>query len=266
MKKYIGKIPNLILGNITFQKIFVFLYKMSLLGMNIGGGTDYETSGEISVIKRIAHNYSGSGEVVVFDVGANIGGYSKLLKKYFPDKTTIYSFEPSLFTYAKLKNNVRNVSGIVPVNLALGNKNERRFLFSDKKYSGLASVYHRRLNHIHINMKYKELIQVTTIDNFCRKNKIKRIHFLKIDTEGHEISVLEGAKKMLGYKKIDNIQFEFGGCNIDSRTFLQDFFYLFGDAYQIYRIVRNGIYNLNSYKEFYESFLTTNYLAILKHD
>jgi FkbM family methyltransferase len=239
---------------------------MSLAGMNIGSGTNYETSGEISVIKMIARNFSADEKIVVFDVGANVGGYSKILNKYFPNKATIYLFEPSSSTFAKLKKNVGSNNRIVPINLGFSNKNEKRFLFSDQKESGLASVYHRRLNHLGIDMKHKELVQMTTIDKFCKENEIKRIHFLKIDVEGHEISVLEGAQKILSGKRIDYIQFEFGGCDIDSRTFLQDFFYLFGDDYHIHRIVKNGIYDLGAYKEYYECFVTTNYLAILKHD
>jgi FkbM family methyltransferase len=263
MKKFICKISNLILGNITFQKIFELLYKMSLLGMNIGGGTDYETSGETSIIKRIAHNYVGGKEVVVFDVGANIGGYSTELSKLFSSNATIYSFEPSKKTFATLKRNVRKYPNINIYNFGFSDKKSKLILYSDKKVSGLASVYNRRLKHFGIKMNFKENIKTKTIDSFCIEKNITHINFLKIDVEGHELKVLEGAKKILQNKGIDYIQFEFGGCNIDSRTFLQDFFYLFGDNYQIYRVLKNGLYNLGKYKEQYERFVTTNYLAIL---
>jgi len=35
------------------------------------------------------------------------------------------------------------------------------------------------------------------LDNYCQKNKIKKIDVLKIDTEGSEMEVLEGAKNIL---------------------------------------------------------------------
>jgi len=66
---------------------------------------------------------------------------------------------------------------------------------------------------------------------------------------------------MLHSGSIDFIQFEFGGCNIDSRTYFQDFYYLLKDNYKIYRIVKDGIYPINQYREMYEAFITTNYLA-----
>ena len=54
----------------------------------------------------------------------------------------------------------------------------------------------------------KETVNVVTIDNFCKKNNIKKIDLLKIDTEGHEAEVLEGASKMLK-KNIKYILIEF---------------------------------------------------------
>ena len=41
------------------------------------------------------------------------------------------------------------------------------------------------------------MTNVNTLDNFCYKNKIKKIDFLKIDVEGYEYMVLQGAKKII---------------------------------------------------------------------
>jgi hypothetical protein len=82
-----------------------------------------------------------------------------------------------------------------------------------------------------------------------------------MDVEGNELNILNGAKRMIENDSIDFIQFEFGGCNIDSRTFFQDFFYLLKERYRIYRILKNGLYPIDSYSEKYEIFITTNYLA-----
>jgi len=113
-------------------------------------------------------------------------------------------------------------------------------------------------------MDKTEAIKLTTIDAYCAENQIERIHFLKLDIEGHELNALNGAKKMIKDNRIDFIQFEFGGCNIDSRTYFQDFYYFLKDNYTIYRILKDGIYELSNYKEIYEIFITTNFLAIKK--
>jgi len=85
-----------------------------------------------------------------------------------------------------------------------------------------------------------------------------------MDVEGNELKVLDGALNMLASKRIRFIQFEFGGCNIDSRTFFQDFYYLLNKDFQLYRIVQDGLFPINHYKECYELFMTTNFLAELR--
>ena len=50
------------------------------------------------------------------------------------------------------------------------------------------------------------------------------IDLLKLDVEGNELLALKGLSDSIEYIKI--IQFEFGGSNIDSRTYFQDFYYL----------------------------------------
>jgi len=60
------------------------------------------------------------------------------------------------------------------------------------------------------------------------------------------------------------LSFEFGGCNIDSRTFFQDYWYfLTGLGYTIFRITpRGGAFRITQYRETLEYFLTTNYIAV----
>ena len=90
--------------------------------------------------------------------------------------------------------------------------------------------------------------------------------FLKVDVEGHELDVFSGAKDALRKGSIKNIQFEFGGCNIDTRTFFQDFWYLLtGYGYTLYRIMPDGsLYRINNYAEKLEAFICTNYFAEIK--
>ena len=56
-----------------------------------------------------------------------------------------------------------------------------------------------------------------------KKLRNQEIDIMKLDVEGHELDVLEGSRKTINSIKL--IQFEFGGCNIDSKTFFQDFYY-----------------------------------------
>jgi len=146
-------------------------------------------------------------------------------------------------------------------NIGFGEKEETRTLFTTEKGLGLASLYQRNLKEFGMEMNIEEKVDIQTLDNFCKKNKIKKIDLLKIDVEGNELNVLKGAEKMINAGLIDYIQFEFG-CNVDSRTYFKDFFYLLNPKYEIYRVLKNGIYLIKEYKWTNEIFNAINYLAI----
>lgn len=265
----IKRIKNLVL-KITLKGLSIIsnssfwetLYNLSLRQMNFGNGGDFSQSGELFVLKFIQNKLENESNIIIFDVGANIGNYSKAVNEIFTAKTKIFSFEPSKRTFELFLKNTLNIEKIIPYNFGFSDKEHNQLLYTNSQGSGLASVYHRKLDHFGINMDKTEEIKLTTIDKFCNENNITRIHFLKLDVEGHEISALNGAKNMIENKQIDFIQFEFGGCNIDSRTYFQDFYYLLKDNYKIYRVLKDGIQELPSYKETYEIFITINYLAI----
>jgi len=268
--KYLTRIINPIiaraLGKAKHQEFFEKLLHTALLGMNVGGGSSVENSGEINSLKYVRRKLQNSKEpLVIFDVGANLGKYANLIAKMFSErKKEIYSFEPSQKTFAKLKENCVKNKDIEPLNFGLSDKEEKVKLYLDEETSGMASVYKRRLDHFNLSMNIEEEIQLKTLDGFCQDNNIKKIDLLKLDVEGNELKALEGAKDMLGKKSIRFIQFEFGGCNIDSRTYFQDFYYLLKDNYKIYRIVKDGLREIKDYKEYYELFITTNFLAELR--
>jgi hypothetical protein len=69
---------------------------------------------------------------------------------------------------------------------------------------------------------------------------------------------------MLDENKIKAIQFEFGGCNIDSRTYFKDFWNMLHEKYYIYRILKNGLHEMPKYSEFLEIFHYSNFLAVNK--
>jgi hypothetical protein len=116
-----------------------------------------------------------------------------------------------------------------------------------------------------VHAKSTETARLTTIDRFAEERAIGFIHLLKMDVEGHEYQVLAGASHMLESRAIAIIQFEFGNCNIASRTYFQDFYYLLEPNYRIYRILGQGLCPVRGYRESQEVFLTTNYLAVAKN-
>ncbi|MBY0426393.1 MAG: FkbM family methyltransferase, partial [Cytophagales bacterium] len=203
--------------------------------------------------------------IVLFDVGANIGQYAVELGNIFNGtQYVIHSFEPSQKTFQILLNTISKSQNIIPNNIGLGESEQTLMLFANSDSSQLASVYQRNLDHYSISMSHKEEVKITTVDTYSQTHEINHIHFLKLDIEGHELSAIKGAKTMIENGNIQFIQFEFGGCNIDSRTYFQDFWYLLKDRYHFYRIVKDGLVPITKYNESLEVFKTINFLLELK--
>lgn len=251
-------------GKLKYQVTFQYLYRLCLSGMNIGGGYNIEESGEVVALEHVKSLFLNKDYLMLFDVGANKGKYSTLLKKLFQEKATIHAFEPSSTTFGMLKENFGNQDQVFLYQKALGESAAQLTLFYPEIGSGLASLYDRNLDHFGIETKDVEQVEVMTLDSFCHEKEITEIDFLKLDVEGHELAVLKGANQMLEAGMINAIQFEFGGCNIDSKTFFQDFYYLLSPSFRIYRIVKDGLLPIEEYSEDLEVFKTTNYLCISK--
>ena len=173
---------------------------------------------------------------VVFDVGANIGQSSLTYLKQFPN-STVYCFEPITETFLKLKRNVIS-SRVVFNQLALGESNSTGIMV----LTGTPDTYHIINNHTNPRQEKTETVNITYIDHFCNTNKIEQINYLKIDTEGFDLHVLMGSRKMLGQQKIDFIEVEtamnpfntFHASFESIKQFLENYkYYLFGIYEQV---------------------------------
>ena len=94
MKKMVLNVLKTFAGRKRLQSIYKHIHRLSLYGMNYGNGTNFKESGELNVMKYVRKSCNNDKLLTVFDVGANIGNYSKSLSHLFGDQTLIYSFEP----------------------------------------------------------------------------------------------------------------------------------------------------------------------------
>jgi hypothetical protein len=108
-----------------------------------------------------------------------------------------------------------------------------------------------------------EMVRLQSVDEAMAQHNVATVDLLKIDVEGHELEVLNGAAQALRGNRIRLVQFEFGGCNLDTRTTLQDFFYFFGALDFMIGLIQPAgrVQWLPRYDEFYEQYRTTNFLA-----
>lgn len=241
--------------------------------MGIGTGSSPEWSGEkmlAELLRRL--NASRVGPLCIFDVGANKGQFLAQVIEPLRDsdvELTVHAFEPGRSAFTILRQRFADRPGFRLNNFALGNRDGDAELHANAEGSGLASLSKRRLDHIGIDFGYSERIAIRKLDGYCAEQGIARIDLLKLDVEGHELDVLQGGVRMLDERRVRMVSFEFGGCNIDSRTYFQDFWYFFrehGPA-QLHRITPSGrLVAIPEYREQYEQFRTTNYLVRLSPD
>jgi len=200
-----------------------------------------------------------SKSLIVLDIGANIGNYTQALIDQRPN-AQIFAFEPSKTGRALLEMRFKNYKGISSVPLALSHEEGIQKLWTPSPGSGLASLSKRNLSHLNIDFDNFEEVEVTTLDKWNETWNLSP-DLIKLDVEGHELSVLNGAVKTLESTRV--VQFEFGGCNIDTKTYFQDFWHFFIDrGFRIYRIAQIGPVEIVTYSESEECFLTTNFLAV----
>jgi FkbM family methyltransferase len=154
----------------------------------------------------------------VFDVGANVGRFSKLALSVFP-QARVYAFEPISATYQILKDTFSGCSSVVPEQIALGQQTFARkkvYLKPNSEWNSLSN------NETWVPDETKfEYVDIDTIDHFMEANQIISVDVLKTDTEGYDLQVLKGAQKALKARKIRVIIAEVG---FDKRDLQHSYF------------------------------------------
>jgi len=135
---------------------------------------------------------------VIIDAGSNIGIFSIYAAKLGARR--VYAFEPVTETYEQLRRTIelnKVTDAVVPINKALGDKNEIRDIEYSLTSIGAASlIYDNGVKSAHA-----QAVEITTIDDFMKDRG--EVNFIKIDVEGYEERVLLGAlKTMRKYKPI----------------------------------------------------------------
>ena len=149
---------------------------------------------------------------IVFDVGACIGEWSDAVLQICPD-VSIHQFEPVPQAFEQLKN-----ESLFCNNLALSNKMGQIEFYHYPSETRLSTEFRRssEVECLFNLVPNKIIVNTTTIDTYCVEHQIHKINFLKIDVEGNELFVLEGANEMLKAGNIDYVQFEYGACFYDA--------------------------------------------------
>jgi FkbM family methyltransferase len=137
---------------------------------------------------RVLRSFARAGDTVI-DVGANIGWMTLHLARQVGRTGTVLAFEPSPPAAARLRHHVRvnEFSQVQVVELALGERPE------GPRPMKIRSAY--RVDGVDDTEEAE--IATTTLDAFLADHRLDPPSFIKIDTDGREVSVIRGAAKTL---------------------------------------------------------------------
>ncbi|WP_248723495.1 FkbM family methyltransferase [Seonamhaeicola sp. ML3] len=141
---------------------------------------------------------------VIFDIGMNHGQTLNKIKDIFPD-SIIHGFEASKYCYNQLEKDFGKEPNIMLNNMGVAEK-EGELKFNEYSWDAINSFLNRAYGKASLKETYN--VKVISIDSYCGKNKVDKIHILKSDAEGFELKILKGAKSMLMQNKIQFIFLE----------------------------------------------------------
>ncbi|HBK09477.1 MAG TPA: hypothetical protein DDZ81_27045 [Acetobacteraceae bacterium] len=255
----------LLLNRPTMTWFGDLLYDIALRCSGIAitfSGKEGLTQAEENFLSRNISRLQGG---VLFDIGANHGAYAHLLAKLAPT-ARIFAFEPHPATFALLHSQMSGSPSVQAINKAVADAVGQVKLYDFRSEDGSTQA---SLSETAVGLYSSDIVEhaveCTTVDAFMAENAIDHIDLLKIDTEGHDLSVLKGARKALCDRKVGMIQFEFIPANIATRVTMRDFFEVL-DGYRIGRLCLNGQLRwIDSYDvKRCEIYVTHNLIAVPK--
>jgi FkbM family methyltransferase len=159
----------------------------------------------------------------------------------------IYAFEPHPGAFARLERQAAT-HGYTAFNVGCGDQAGPATLYDYEGQEGtiLASLYPEVITGWWRTKAAAVAIEIIRLDDFIRNYHISRVDLIKIDTEGHEVRVLDGMEAAVAADMIDVLQIEFNVMSVYSRTFVRDL-YTRLPQYRLYRMLPTGLVPLGSY-------------------
>ncbi len=224
---------------------------------------DMRTNGELWLQRRIVDLARPSRDIHVIDVGANVGRWSAAMLAAAQqagrlDHLDLHAFEPSSYTFGRLA----EALGRHPITLsraALGERPGSSTLHVIAPGAGTNSLHEAPGTSAHATT---EEVTTTTLDAYAGQAGLDHVTLVKIDTEGHDLAVLRGARRLLAEQRILIAQFEYNRRWIDARSFLRDAFDLLEPlGYRLGKLTPSGVEFYPCWDADLETFVEGNYVA-----
>ncbi len=200
---------------------------------------------------------------VVFDVGANAGGYTRVVldeARLAGGVVEVHAFEPSPVAAANLRQAIPLSAPVRVVGVALSDWTGEAPLYAGGLGSSQASLVERHTTAARKGVEVR--VPVQRLDDYLLQHSLPRVDLLKLDVEGLELAVLRGLGQRLQPGVVDVIQFEYGGTTRDARGSLRELHdLLVGHGYVFAKLFPTAV-EVRSYGEWMDNFSYANYVAL----
>lgn len=138
-----------------------------------------------------------------FDVGANIGLYAVPASRRVGVSGLTVAFEahPYIFKFLQANMTRNGASPMLAENLAVGEASKSTRIAYNAENPGQTRIA--------IGAEVAEPVAMVTLDDYCQRQRIRAVDYLKIDVEGYEINVLRGARDIIARSPEILIQTEY---------------------------------------------------------
>jgi len=141
------------------------------------------------------------------DVGANVGYYTALAAQLVGPSGSVIAFEPSEYAFPRL-NRMIEVNGLTCVKAlqcALADTAGEMSLYGavDEEFYDIHTA-----TMVPQDNPHRATVRTETLDSVAEQLNIQQIDFMKIDVDGFEPVVLQGASRLIADGRISNIMLE----------------------------------------------------------
>lgn len=177
--------------------------------------------------------------LVVLDIGAYRGTFSKEFLRNFQN-SKIYAFEPQKVEFEEMKSILSNYQNIVTINAAVYDKPGKQKLFKTKvAHSSSLLLSNEKYYESQKNIGF-ELVDSIVLDNWLEENNLDDIDFLKLDTQGAELTILKNIREKLQRIKSIFIELNFKEQYLGSTNFTEVYNFLLENDFDLV-----NLYNLS---------------------
>lgn len=218
------------------------------------------------MVQDVVLDSAGEEPLVIFDVGANVGAWSKRLLVVARERAVqvmVHAFEPSEATYTRLVDDLNTdfATDFIAVHAAASDRSGRATLYKVHELAGSNSLH--GLAGTTDGMA-TEPVELIALDDYCTATGLESIDLLKIDAEGHDYLVLSGLHRILANRRVRVVQFEYNYRWIGARNYLKDVFdMLIPLGYRIGKVTPQAVEWYSGWSPEIETFREANFLAAL---